>query len=932
MTVLAAIVLALLLPPVLFDLFRRPTVRRLALRNIRRRKGEASLVVLGSLLATALITASFVVGDSFDSSIGAIGRDFWGPTDEVVSADDPAQAAEIASALAPLTHGTDPVLDGVLPVTVLRVAMSDGGAPSTRMGDASVRLIETDLNIAPSFGGSPGDTGLESIGPVAFDAIVLNDRLADRLQAQAGDEVLVHVGGRPLSFTVDSVVDRTGLAGFGEALVGPGAVSVAASVAEVDASVLVSNTGGVFAGAGITSDATAAIRGVVGPTVDISPVKQEILRDAELEGAEMASMFGTIGGFSVLAGILLLVNLFVMLAEERTSELGTMRALGLRRHQVLRSFSLEGAAYGLAAAVIGVVLGTGVGQVLIMASGRALADEPDLTLKLALQPRSLLSAAIIGLGISQLTVFLTSWRISRLDVIRAMRELPAPPGGLRRRRSLVFGVLGIAAGAALFVAFPDEPMAALAGPSIVALATIPLLGRILPRRPAVIGPALLVLGWCVAVFSRPVMDQPPIEAFLVQGALLVGAAVLIAGQADRLWARIGERLPGGGMSGRLAMAYPLARATRTGLLLAMYALVIFTVTFMSVFNSVFQAQVPAFAANVGGSYDLLVDSNATAPLTPTDLADDRIEGTVVVERQVVRLALPGESDPDRWRWTSAIDATADPAALPPLEERAGEFADDTAAWAAVAAGDPVVIIDDDTFFEEGDVGVGSVVRVLDESGQARPVTIIGATQQGWMVDAGVWVSAETLDGLSYADRGTRLYLDAAEGVDVAALSGEIEGRWLEQGAEALGFVEAARLEVDEQEAFLSLLRGFLGLGLVIGIAGLGVVLVRAVRERRRQIGMLRAVGIQSTQIRRAFVSEAAFIGIQGVALGVGLGLLSSWQVLTQSTSIESGLDFVVPWFSLAVIVGVAFGASLVAALGPALRAGRIMPAAALRVA
>ena len=48
--------------------------RRLALRNISRRKGEALLIVAGSLMGTAIITASFVVGDTFNSSIRDIAR------------------------------------------------------------------------------------------------------------------------------------------------------------------------------------------------------------------------------------------------------------------------------------------------------------------------------------------------------------------------------------------------------------------------------------------------------------------------------------------------------------------------------------------------------------------------------------------------------------------------------------------------------------------------------------------------------------------------------------------------------------------------------------------------------------------------------------------------------------------------------------------
>ena len=62
-------------------------------------------------------------------------------------------------------------------------------------------------------------------------------------------------------------------------------------------------------------------------------------------------------------------------------------------------------------------------------------------------------------------------------------------------------------------------------------------------------------------------------------------------------------------------------------------------------------------------------------------------------------------------------------------------------------------------------------------------------------------------------------------------------------------------QLSSQAQFIALLEGFLSLGLLIGIAGLGVVMVRAVRERRREIGMLRAMGFPASVVRRAFLSR-----------------------------------------------------------------------------
>ena len=126
---------------------------------------------------------------------------------------------------------------------------------------------------------------------------------------------------------------------------------------------------------------------------------------------------------------------------------------------------------------------------------------------------------------------------------------------------------------------------------------------------------------------------------------------------------------------------------------------------------------------------------------------------------------------------------------------------------------------------------------------------------------------------------------------------------------------------------------YLGFGLLIGIAGLGVVMVRAVRERRREIGMLRAMGVAAGTIRRAFLIEAAFIAVQAVLTGVGLGLVTTDQVVVNSGEFSGvGAHFTIPWLTVVIGSAVPIIASLLATISPAHRASRIRPAIALRVA
>jgi putative ABC transport system permease protein len=132
--------------------------------------------------------------------------------------------------------------------------------------------------------------------------------------------------------------------------------------------------------------------------------------------------------------------------------------------------------------------------------------------------------------------------------------------------------------------------------------------------------------------------------------------------------------------------------------------------------------------------------------------------------------------------------------------------------------------------------------------------------------------------------------------------------------------------------FNRLIQGFMGLGLVVGIAALGVISARAVVERRQQIGVLRAIGFRRGMVEAVFLLESSFVALTAIVVGTGLGLLLAWNIVDDSRRQPSweNLALVVPWLNLGLIFAVVYGVALAATLAPALRAARIRPAEALR--
>jgi putative ABC transport system permease protein len=169
------------------------------------------------------------------------------------------------------------------------------------------------------------------------------------------------------------------------------------------------------------------------------------------------------------------------------------------------------------------------------------------------------------------------------------------------------------------------------------------------------------------------------------------------------------------------------------------------------------------------------------------------------------------------------------------------------------------------------------------------------------------------------------------GADPQDVAERLNGRFVENGLSAASFRSQVEGGLATQQQFLRLMQGYLSLGLVVSVAGIGVVMIRAVRERRREVGVLRALGFEPKQVRRAFIAESSFVALEGILLGTGLAVISTWRLLT-SGAFGDGLEFSVPVTQLVVIIGLAFIATLAATASPAHQASKIRPAVALRIA
>ena len=959
---------------------------KLAVRSVGRRRGRSVLIVVGLMLGTTIVAAALTTGDTMSHTIRSTAVKTLGATDETIApkgaSDDIPGALGAASGTGwiqelTVAHveaavaGSD-LVDGVTGAIVEQVAVQ---APATGQNEPTVVLFAPDPSRMDGFSAITGPDGEElTLGDLRPGEVYLNVKAARELQVAAGDGVVVYAGRAPVRARVRDVVSFDGARTADAALLVSldEAQRVFGREGEIR-TVLVSNRGGDVAGAELSDDVVALLEPFVSSRdLEIQTLKADAIEDADAAGTAFMAFFTTFGTFSIAAGILLIFLIFVMLAAERRSELGIARAVGTRRGHLVQMFTFEGVAYDLLAALVGAVLGAlvALGMVTLMSRAFAAADEDEgLQIRFAASPRSLVIAFALGMLLTLVVVAVSAWRVSVMNVSTAIRNLPEPPTS-RRRRRLVLAAVAIVLGFALVASGTSSGTATplMLGVSLVLLGLIPLLRVVgVPERIAYTASGsaivvLLMLPWSVwdAVFGTLAMD---FTTWIVAGLMIVVGAVLVMvhnaaallGVVMRSFGRIRALAP----VLRMSIAYPLAARFRTGTTLAMFTLVVFTLVTGTASNGSFVHAIGV--EDYGGGFHVRAGTTGTAPIDDMAVALRQTPGIdaagidgvgsqslLAVDAKQVDAGRPFETYLVRGLDAPFLEQTT--FGLGGVARGYGSEAD---VWNAVRTKPGLAVVDSmivprrDGFgfgvlpdfqlsgflYEEGFDAVP--VEVLDkQTGRRTTLTVIGILKDTAPLEMlGISTSEQTLrTAFPGRIRPTIHYFRLAPGVDPDRTASDLEAAFVASGLEAESIQQVVDDAVAANVTFNRLIQGFMGLGLVVGVAALGVISARAVVERRQQIGVMRAIGFRTRMVQAAFLLESSFVALTSIVVGTALGLLLAWNIIRDQQAQPSweNLQLVVPWMNLAVIFLVVYVVALAATLAPALRASRIRPAEALR--
>jgi putative ABC transport system permease protein len=814
------------------------------------------------------------------------------------------------------------------------------------------------------------------LGALEPGELFLNAEAGEELQARAGDEVLVYAANRnPFTMRVREVVEFDGTVTADAALIMSLAEAQTRFGHENDINaVLVSNRGGTLSGVELSDEVAAVLRGELSDLpVEVTTTKQDILEDADVAGNAFMAFFTTFGTFSIAAGILLIFLIFVMLAAERRGELGISRAVGMRRGHLTQMFVFEGAAYDVAAAVVGALLGAAIAyaMVIVMAQAFGSSDaDAGIQIEYAVTLRSLVIAFALGVLITLAVVAFSAWRVSVMTISSAIRNLPEPPRH-RQRTRLVLGIVGVLLGLLFVVSGQGQATPVMIGVTLVIISLVPILRRLgVPERFAFTACGLtvvviLLLPWRAweAVFGELTMD---FSIWITAGLMIVvGTVWVIVFNADVLVGLLAHtlgRIRAAAPVLKMSLAYPLTSRFRTGATLAMFTLVVFTLVTGSASTSSF-LKAAADLDEFGGGFDVTAGTSGSAPITDMEQAlrakpgiqPDDFEAVGSQSLIGVEATQQGtDREPAEYVARGLDDAFLEHTTFG-LGAVARGYSSAPEVWEAMRTEpglgvvDPWIVPRRDNFnfaaeppdfevtgfiYEDRTFEPFQVTITDPQTGNSRDVTVIGVLEDTAPFEmAGLSTSQETLDE-AFTGRAhpTIHYFDVAAGVDPDAAAAQLESAFLANGLEASSVRQTVEDATEASLTFNRLIQGFMGLGLVVGVAALGVISARSVVERRQQIGVLRAIGFRRGMVQAAFLLESTFIALTAIVIGTILGLILAWDIIDDQRQQPSwaNLELVVPWANLFVIFAVVYLVALAATFVPALRASRVRPAEALR--
>jgi len=627
------------------------------------------------------------------------------------------------------------------------------------------------------------------------------------------------------------------------------------------------------------------------PTADVVTVRSAVLavvqdratvQTPETQGSSTQEIIGGIQiGFTLcsfaamIVGLFLVYNALAVTVAERRHDIGILRSIGATRIQIVKLFAFSAFVLGLLGAALGVPIGTLMAHAILTAFREELgamflnpSADPALPSLL-----TTLIAAAAGIGTAVCAAIIPAIQAAYQDPADAVRRVPGIAGGVWAMAHRATCAALIAGGIIMIVTRHELPprvgafggmMAALVG----LLLSAPILVGIMVR---LLHPLFRRILPIEARLAADNLIRSPGRTGVVIGALGAGVAVMI-------------QTAGVGLSNEVPVVQWL--------------------------DEVIQADRFVFAGSVTEA------TSSQAPLDPV-VVDDLRKLPGVDSAVGIKYVRPDFNN--TVVFLVAIDAVA---YADHTSKRSGGNREGLAKLRNLPGGNFTVV--SENFAQRHGLGIGDAIRLPGPRGPVELRIVETVRDYSWS------------RGTIFLDRKVYATLFQDPLVDICHVYLKDAKPDSAESKAVADYAASHALTVQDRKTVRKFLADLIDRvyvlaylqQLIVGIvAALGVVtaLLISVLQRKRELGLLLAVGATPGQIVRTVLAEALLIGFFGTVLGILIGLPMEWYILRVVLYEESGFifDLLVPWRQGLGIAAGAIFVSAIAGLIPALHAVKL---------
>lgn len=844
---------------------------RTALRNVFAHKARLAMTVLAVCLGVAFVSGTLVFADSSAAAYRAAASQNFAGIAVTVTPKDPPPGTAVDEHSPALDDALVRKLAGVPGVASVRPA-ADGSAVLNAADGTPLRADKAWSNLGAAY--VPGKDGQDSRYPLSAGHA---PRTGKEIAVDSGTASAGHLGiGDLVTVATDGPVMKKRLVGIVSTK--DTRVTAGGTLALFDKA----SAQRLFASRGHYTGIDLAAADGTDPfdlsrrIEDVLPADRAQATTGSAQAGQQATNIDTMNrgyekmpmifaGVSLFIGSFLVVNTFTMLVSRRTREIALLRTIGADRRQVVRSVLLEALLIGLAASAAGFLLGLGIAAVLpdvLGTTGDTLPDGP-----LVIGARPVLAALGVGVGVTVLAAWLPARRAAEVAPIEAMRVAEQPPSAARSRRRGMAGVALLVLGAGLLVSLTGAEDASEEN-----------------LQSAMLGCAVLVV------------------AMIVLAPLLAAPVIRLAG---RLTGRFG-------VVGRLARENALRDPRRTAATAATLMISTALVAGLAVIgDSTGQALDRQTAAGLGADYVI----GTRTPTTGIDRSAVRRVADISGVRTAAAVSDSTLFTGGHVQEISGVDPQAADATMR-LDFVSGSLDDLGPGRIALSSG----------LARKQGVGVGG--RLTASVGRDQKVTqytVVGIYRDNPTAHDVLGARSEVQQKSFKPGSVQRILVRTDDGAT---------SRTQEELRTAVG--DSPLLKVQDREELvreaagavgnlLTLMYGLLAIGVVISALGIVNTLAMSVAERTREIGVLRAIGMNRSGIRRMIRLEAVTVAAFGTLLGLAGGVFGAWAVGALANGAMEQYTLSMPWGTLALVCLASLAIGALAAALPARRAAALSP-------